>query len=189
MSVSGISSSNLYNYSAQNLQTQINQVQQDFKQLGQDLQSGNLSAAQSDFTTLQKIKPQSSSTSASQSSSPLAQAFQKLGQDLQSGNLSGAQQDYSSIQQDFQNLATQMQGHHHHHHGGGETSTSGSSTSGTSAGAIGQMFSQLGQSLQSGNLSSAQSEFASLQQELQAFIQTGSQSSTQTGSPGISISA
>lgn len=189
MSVSGISSSNLYNYSTQNVQTQINQVQQDFKQLGQDLQSGNLSAAETDFTTLQKAIPQSSSTSSSQSSSPIAQAFQQLSKDLQAGNLSAAQQDYSSIQQDFQNLATQMQGHHHHHHGGGGSSTSGTSTSGTSASAISQTFSLLGQSLQSGNLSSAQSEFASLQQELQAFIQTGTQNTTQSSSQGISINA
>jgi hypothetical protein len=179
MSVSGISSSNLYNYSTQNVQTQINQVQQDFQQLGVDLQSGNLSAAQSDLTTLQQLMPQSSATSSSQGNNPLTQAFQQLSKDLQAGNLSAAQKDYSTIQQDIQSQATQLHGHHHHHRGGGGNSTS----------AISQTFSQLGQALQSGDLNSAQSAIASLQEELQAFIQTGTQNTTQTSSQGISINA
>ena len=105
MSTSGISSS---------MFSQLQQFQQEFQQLGQDLTSGNLSAAQSDFVTLQNDLPQTSSTSTtSQSNSPIAQAFNQLSQDLQAGNLSAAQQDYSTIQQDFQSQASQM--HHHHH--------------------------------------------------------------------------
>ncbi len=53
MSLSGISSSNLFSYENQSVQNNMQQFQQEFQQLGQDLQSGNLSAAQSDFTTLQ----------------------------------------------------------------------------------------------------------------------------------------
>ena len=100
MSTSGITSS---------MSSQMQQIQQEFQQLGQDLQSGNLTAAQSDFTTLQNDLPQTSSTSSStsQSNNPIAQAFSQLSQDLQSGNLTAAQQDYSTIQQDFQNQASQ----------------------------------------------------------------------------------
>src|SRR5208337_2215881 len=142
MSVSGISSS-LYN--TQSVQNNFQQFQQTFQQLGKDLQSGNLSAAQSDFATLQKLSPQSGSTSSSQSDNPVAQAFSQLSTDLQSGNLSAAQQDYTTIQQAMQSQATQ--GHHHHHHGGGSSEAS----------EISQLLDQLGTALQSGDLSTAQS--------------------------------
>jgi outer membrane protein assembly factor BamD (BamD/ComL family) len=187
MSVSGISSSNLFSYSAQDVQSKMKQIQQEFQQLGQDLQSGNVSAAQSDFATLQKLMPQNNSTSSAQSNNPIAQAFSQLSKDLQAGNLSAAQQDYSTIQQDFQNQTAQMQGaqmHGHHHHRGGE----GSGTS-----QINQLVDQLGQALQTGNLSSAQQVFSSLQQQLQQFGQSGGQSSTPasstSSSPGLSVNA
>jgi hypothetical protein len=54
MSVTGISGSNLfaaYNSSGQN---KLQQIQQGFQQLGQDLQSGNLSQAQSEFSALKQ---------------------------------------------------------------------------------------------------------------------------------------
>jgi outer membrane protein assembly factor BamD (BamD/ComL family) len=182
MSVSGISSTNLYN--PQSVQNNFQRFQQTFQQLGQDLQSGNLSAAQSDFATLQQLQPQSNSTASSsaQNDSPIAQAFNQLAQALQSGNLSAAQQDYTTIQQAFQNQATQSQstpstgGHHHHHGSGGE------------AGEINQLLDQLGTALQSGDLSTAQSTFATLQQEFQQFTQNSSQSS-QSNSNGVSVTA
>ncbi|MGA2005562.1 MAG: hypothetical protein ABSG70_19440, partial [Terriglobales bacterium] len=62
MSVSGIfgsSFSNSQNVSATNYQLQNSE----FQQLGQDLTSGNLSAAQSDFATLQQAFTQSSAVS------------------------------------------------------------------------------------------------------------------------------
>lgn len=165
MSVSGISIS-LFN--TQTTQNNIQKAQQEFQQPGKDLQSGNLSAAQTDFATLQSLAaPSSSSTSASQSNSPIAQAFAQLGKDLQSGNLSAAQQDFTTIQQDFQNQASQSQTQathgHHHHHGGGNSSDSS---------AISQLFDQLGQALQSGNLSSAQQAYTSLTQQLQRSDQS-----------------
>jgi outer membrane protein assembly factor BamD (BamD/ComL family) len=178
MSVSGISSSSLSDYNTQSVQNKMQQFQQEFQQLGQDLQSGNLSAAQSDFATLQQYAPQSSSTSSSQSNNPIAQAFSQLAQDLQSGNTSAAQQDYSTIQQDFQSHATD--GHHHHHGGGG-----------SGANAISQLMSQLGQALQSGNLTSAQQAYSTLQQEFQQSTQNNgvaTTSSTQSGSNNVSVS-
>jgi ribosomal protein S20 len=181
MSVSGISSSSLFDYSAQGLQNNMKQVQQEFQQLGQDLESGNLSAAQSDFSTLQQFLPQNSSTSSAQSNSPIAQAFSQLSKDLQAGNLSAAQQDYTTIQQDFQNQAAQMQG----------INQSGSSGSGSST--ISKLFEELGQALQSGDLSTAQSLFSSLQKQLQQLSQSGglssTQTSTQSGSSSLSVLA
>lgn len=180
MSLSGISSSSLFSYETQSVQNQdeLQQFQQEFQQLGEDLQSGNLSAAQQDFVTLQQLAPQSSSTSSTQSSNPLEQAFNQLSQDLQSGNLSAAQQDYANIQQVFQSQAQSTQGHHHHHHsGGGEGSQ------------ISQLFDQLGQALQSGNLSSAQQLYGTLQQDIQQLGQSSSQTSTTQQATNVSVSA
>jgi len=194
MSVTGISSSGFSDYEAQSVQK--NQVAQEFKQLGQDLQAGNLSAAQSDFATLQQLVSQagsapmfasssssSSSSSPSQSGNPIAQAFSQLATDLKSGNLTAAQQDFAQIEKDFQNLATQNQapgdngsGLPHHHHRG-------------TSNLISQLFEQLGQSLQSGNPTSAQSTFATLQQDLQQSSAGSTTSSSQPAGSGVSVSA
>jgi hypothetical protein len=178
MSISSISSS-LYN---SNIQNPFEQFQQEFQQLGKDLSAGNLSAAQSDFATLQQDMPQTNSTSTSQSNNPIVQAFQQLSSDLQSGNLSAAQQDYSTIQQDLQNQVSQAHHHHHHHRaGGGEQSQQNQFV---------QLFDQLGQDLQSGNLSGAQSVFSSLQQLLpNNNQQTTSGSSAGTTSGRLSVNA
>ena len=111
MSIAGIASSSLFQNSVvQQTQNRFQQIKSQFQKLGQDLQSGNLTQAQSDFATLshelpnggqfssQAASSSSSATSstnsgASASSNPILQAFQSLGQDLQSGNLSAAQQE------------------------------------------------------------------------------------------------
>jgi outer membrane protein assembly factor BamD (BamD/ComL family) len=181
MSVSAVSGSNWVNYENQSVQSNIQQFQQDFQQLGEDLQAGNLSAAQTDFTTLQSLSPQSSSSSTSSTSStstsPIAQEFQQLSQALQSGNLSAAQQDYSQLQQDFQSQSAEGQ-HHRHHHGGGSSE-------------ISQLFSQLGQDLQSGSLSAAQQVYASLQQTFQGLTtgQSSTPQSSLTGTSAVSVTA
>jgi hypothetical protein len=103
----------------------INPLHAAVNQLGQDLQSGNLSAAQSDFAAVQKDVQQSgpqqgaagahhhhhhhsSGSDSSQSYSQqtaLSTLFGQLGSSLQSGNLSAAQQVYTTLQQDFQQFA------------------------------------------------------------------------------------
>jgi hypothetical protein len=70
MSVAGILSSGLFNYAAQSVNNNVQQFRQEFQQLGQDLQSGNLSAAQTDFATLQQSQAQSSSSAQSNSYRP-----------------------------------------------------------------------------------------------------------------------
>jgi len=180
MSVAGISSSNLFNINDSRESVQ-SEMKQEFAQLGQDLQSGNLSAAQSDFATLTQMEPQSTSSSSSSSAaseSPIAQAFAQLSKDLQSGNLSAAQQDFATIQQDMQSNAVQSGGHRHHHHGGGE---SGQST-------ISSLFSQLGQALQSGDLSTAQQVFSTMQQDFQQAGQSTS-GTTEVQPNAVSVNA
>src|SRR5271166_1372245 len=116
MSVSGISSSSFANYGSQSIQNRMQTARQEFQQLGQDLRSGNLSAAQSDFATLQQFGPQSSSSSSTQSTNPITQDFNQLSTDLKAGNTTAAQQDFAKLQQDFQSQSTQSTHHHHHHH-------------------------------------------------------------------------
>jgi hypothetical protein len=178
MSISGISSSTFFDSGAQGIQNRIQRFQQEFQQLGQDLQSGNLTAAQSDFTALQPSGPQNSSTSQAQNNNPLGQDFAQLSQDLGAGNLSASQQDFAKLQQDLQGSATQPHRHHGHHHGG-----SGGSE-------ISQLFSQLGQALQSGNLSNAQQAYNTLLQDFQQIGQGNSQTpSSPSASPTISVNA
>lgn len=72
-------------------QSQMQQVKNDFDQLQQSLQSGNLSAAQQAFAALQQDAPQGTNN-------PLQSQINALGQALQSGNLSAARQAFSSLQ-------------------------------------------------------------------------------------------
>jgi outer membrane protein assembly factor BamD (BamD/ComL family) len=163
MSIAGILSSSLFNSNSQAVTSQQQSFQKEFQQLGQALQSGNLSGAQSDFATLQQNSPSSSTTASASAGTPVAQAFSQLGKDLQAGNISAAQQDYSTIQQDTQSQSqsTQASGHHRHHHGGG--AGGGWQTSPT------QEFAQLGQDLQAGNVSAAQQAYSAVQQSFAAF--------------------
>jgi hypothetical protein len=171
MSVSGISSSNLFDLlDSGSVQSQKQQLQQEIQQLGKDLSAGNLSAAQADFATLQKDAPAGSSAS-SASNNPIAQAFQQLAKDLQAGNLSGAQQDFSTIQQDIQ---SQGGGHHHHAHA--------QESSSAQQNPLAELFNELGQALQSGNLSAAQQAYTTLQQDFQAASGGGSPSSASPSS-------
>ena len=190
MSISPILNMDPYSYGGTTVNSKIQQMQQEFQQLGEDLQSGNLSSAQSDFATLTQLDPNlvstsstasTASTTSSASSNPIEQAFTQLAQDLQSGNLSAAQQDYSTIQQDMQS-ATATHTHHHHLHSGGSANSSQENP-------ISQLFSQLGQDLQSGNLSAAQSDFTSLQQQFQQSAQNNLQVSPEVGPNAVSVNA
>jgi hypothetical protein len=153
MSVSAISSSTLAASVTQSIQNKLQQFRQEFQQLGSDLQTGNLSAAQQDVSALPGLASQSSAASSTASGNPLAQAFNQLAQDLQSGNISGAQQDYGNLKQDFQKVG---QGHNnlrHHVHGFDEGN--------------GQTSTQWGQSPPTANASAAQTAYNSLFQEVQ----------------------
>jgi outer membrane protein assembly factor BamD (BamD/ComL family) len=205
MSIIGILSSNLFSAGAiQNTQSSqktpstFQQIKTEFQQLGQDLQSGNVSAAQSDFTTLSKnlstlfqtpaATTTATATATNPSASPLATAFAQLGQDLQSGNLQAAQQDYSTVQQDAQqqSASQQVSGHDGHHRHHTESSQSSSSSSSQQTNPINQAYSALAQDLQAGNLSGAQSAFSALQNDLQqigGFLPAGSNSATGAAAP------
>jgi len=183
MSISGISASNSNPYQ---LNAASNPYQQELQQLGQALQSGNLSSAQSDFASLQaafsqSATPTTSSTSTASASNPVAQAFTQLGSDLQSGNLSAAQKDYSTVQQDLQNNLAFNHFHHGHHMDGGSGSTSGLSS-------LLQDLNQIGTSLTSNNLSSAQQAYVTMEQQLQQYA-LGSGDTSQLSNVPLSLVA
>jgi hypothetical protein len=147
-------------------QNSFQKFKHDFQQLGQDLQSGNVSQAEGDLAALQ---PGSSSSQPNASSSSLvSQAFQQLSQDLHSGNVTAAQSDYAVLQQDLQQSAGATRHHRHAH----------SSASNDAITQLQQAFSQLGQALQSGNLSTAQQAYATLQSDTAVFSPFGSSNST-----------
>jgi outer membrane protein assembly factor BamD (BamD/ComL family) len=216
MSIVGILASNLFSanatpnvantaQSSQNNPSQFQQIKTEFQQLGQDLQSGNLTQAQSDFVTLSQNFPGASQVAASTTTAAgtaattgvttappttnnsVSQAFNQLGQDLQSGNLQGAQQDFTNLQQGLQQgTSQQVGGHHHHHRHHAESSQpSASSSSAQQSNPIAQAFGTLGQDLQAGNLSGAQSAFATLQNDLQqigGFLPAASNGASGTSS-------
>src|SRR3974390_607296 len=185
ISVPGITSSLFQLLDPASLQSNSHSFKKEFQQLGQDLQSGNLAQAQANFAALQPPTPPVSSSSQSSSNS-LASAFSQLSNDLQSGNLSAAQQDYSNIQTDLQQSASVSGLHHHHHHHHVESSQDSSQDS--SQISLSSLFSQLGQALQSGNLSAAQSAYTSLRQEFAQFAPGASTSTSSPTSAGSSAS-
>jgi len=131
-----------------------------FQQLGNDLQSGNLSAAQSDFALLTQNALNNLPTGVNS----ISQEFNTLGQDLQSGNLAAAQKDYATLQQDLQQGQSANHVHHHHHHHGGGGGSSSQQTD-----PISEAFGSLGQSLNSGNLGAAQQAYSTIQADFSQF--------------------
>ena len=83
----------------QELQAFRQQRQADVAQLGQDLQAGNLTAAQQDFSTLAAL----GQSGPNQNAEPFQQAgraqdFEAIGQALQSGDLAGAQSAFANLE-------------------------------------------------------------------------------------------
>ena len=112
MSASAIVSSSFLNYDNQTIQSRMQRFRQEFQQLGQDLQSGNLSAAQQDYSNIQQDFQNHAEqvqghhhhhhSGGGSEGSAISQIFDQLGQALQSGSLSAAQQAYNSLLQDLQ---------------------------------------------------------------------------------------
>lgn len=170
-------------------------VQSELQQLGQDLESGNLTQAESDYTTLSQDLSEFSSLSTSTTSSndattastttastdsstdSLEDAFTALGQDLESGNLSAAQSDYTTLQNDLQQATGSAPP---------PPPPATSTSTSTSSDTILQELSELGTDLSSGDLTSAQTTYTTLEQDLAQIGLTGLTSQLATGTVSVS---
>src|SRR5580698_608128 len=153
-------------YLASQGQNPVEQALQDYTQLASDLQSGNLTGAQSDFTNLQQLVQ--AYQGPAKSDSAIQSDFATLGQDLQSGNLTEAQSEFSQLQSDLTSAAQpQTQ---------------------NPVQQVRQDYGQLASALQSGNLTDAQSAFAALEQALQTQSGTSSTASSTASSSTTSTS-
>jgi hypothetical protein len=161
MATAAVSSPSIF----QELQSFYQSRQVDLKQLGSDLQSGNLSAAQQDYSTLVTLGQGGPfANSEPFSKSGRAQAFETIGQDLQSGDLAGAQAAFTTLTSSQSSSATSSQT---------PAASTPTATTAASASSIYQQLqayqqqrqadvTQLGQDLQSGNLTAAQTDFNTL---------------------------
>ena len=167
MSISGISSS------ASVYRSQFQQTKKDFTALQTDLSSGNLTAAQQAYATLtQDIQniTQAQSGQLVTGNSQISNDLAAVGTALNAGDLTGAQSAFATLTQDIQSAAQSTQqvqngqqaykghGHHHHHHHGGVSQAAATTLSNDLA--------AVGSALQSGDLTGAQSAFATLTQDL-----------------------
>lgn len=174
MSVSAISSANCFvSYNHKPAQNNFQQIQQELLQLGQDLQSGNLAQAQTDYSALQQLfpgQPQNiaSATSSGAPSGPTAAnsvsaAIAQLGQDLSAGNVSAARSDLAALQQNLQQQGA-VSTHRVHHHGlHGSPIFENQNSPAT-------LFGELGQDIAAGNVTAAQQTYSALQQDFLQFI-------------------
>ena len=115
-------------------------------------------------------------------------SLNSVGQDLKSGNLSSAQQDFATLQSNVQQAWALRPGNHTRVH----TVPSGVGLGGST---LGQDFDALKQALQTGNTSSAQQAYSTLQTDLQQYLpglmsgsSASSGSSGATSASGISAS-
>jgi iron uptake system EfeUOB component EfeO/EfeM len=179
MTISGISSAtNPYQTYQTYGQNNFAQFQQDLQTVGSALQSGDLAGAKKAFADLQQLMPNSSTSNQTQNA--FTTDLNAVGQALQSGSVSDAQAAYGKLQQDMQSV----QGHHHHHHHKA-SSTSQSSDQNP----LTTDFQTLAQALQSGDLSGAQTAFAQLQQDFQAYNPSSQVTTGSGGSSSINTTA
>lgn len=145
MPVSGISTAIPVQGGPEPIHQRSEKFKQEFHQLGRDLRSGDLEAAQADFATIQQFAPEQGPSVLGQSR--LGKIFDRLAGDLQTGDLASAKQDYSTIHQIFRNRARAQ--------GGG----------------IGRMVDQPGHQVKSADSAPPQQAYSAVQNALQGFAE------------------
>ncbi|MGA0601753.1 hypothetical protein ACO2Q3_13690 [Caulobacter sp. KR2-114] len=99
-----------------------------FNSLDQALSSGDLSSAQSAFSTLQSLGPQGGKAPPGGGSDPMSKDMAAVSSALQSGDLAGAQKAFAQMK-------TDMQAHRGHHHKPAQDATSTPDSDGDAAAA------------------------------------------------------
>ena len=178
------------------LRSTIRQGQQDFDQLFQSIQAGNLSAAQQSYAVIQSLRTNSAppaatttdTVSATDSSlGGISADWTALGQALQSGNTASAQTVFSKLQQDALTLAeTRLQQEavnaqsvyallQNTQASSTGTSQAGAISAATASSSVQGDLNNLSQALQTGDSTSAQQLLAKLDQDLMSSGQTQGQ--------------
>ena len=112
MSLAGIAATSFFSGAfAPSGPAKLEQARQEFQQLGQDLQTGNLARAQTDFKNLRQDAGSVTHhhysylhANGETGQNSITRVLDQLGQALQVGNLSTAKQSYASLVEDFQQL-------------------------------------------------------------------------------------
>jgi hypothetical protein len=166
-------------------------VKQTVNTLFQDIKSGNMTAAKSDFGALSQMLGGGQAGGADASSSPFSAMLNQVGSSLSSGNMGGAQSAISNFQaQGLSQASSQGQAadaaaaqlRHHHHGAGAGTGKAGvgslistlqsdggdDSSDGTQSAGGSDMFSQI---MASVGQSMANSEVAGAQNDMTKFTQ------------------
>lgn len=161
----------------QELQSFYQTRQTDLKQLGAALQNGDLATAQQAYSTLQALGQNGPfSNSGAFSNTNRAQAFAAIGQALQSGDLTGAQSAFAALTSKTNNSAPAIDATPAAIVNLSSSQAGASSQPGAAAPTSSSIFqqlhafrqqrqgdlAQLGQDLQSGNLTAAQSDVNAL---------------------------
>jgi hypothetical protein len=187
MSVASIGLDQSQSVGSTSVRSSIHQAHQDFDQLYQALQSGNLSAAKQAYSSFQQIQaglatpstaPATNAT-ANTATNPVAADWSALGQTLQSGSLSSAQDALSKLGQDAQaawqtHLQQETQNARSVYalmqSAQGTTATSAVTSTSTqpATNSVQNDLNALNQSLQSGDTTAAQKLLTQLVQDLQA---------------------
>ncbi len=168
VSISALSYNLITDLLQQQQQNPLQQMRKDFSQLASALQSGDLSTAQSAYSKIQQLMQQNGSASSTGSTpaNTVQNDFAALGQALQSGDIGQAQTAFSQMQKDFQasrQASITAPAAEDQYVPGTSQQQALSVTQ-----QVRQDYAQLSSSLQSGDLTGAQSAFASLQQALQS---------------------
>lgn len=171
MSVAGISSTEAPPINMQ-------QFGRAFQRLGQDLQWGSQSAAQSDFATQQQLQPQGSRAASPRSNNPMAQGFSQLSKGLHAANPPPGRHGHTTFAQAMQSPAAH--GRHRHTRGSGRSPRVTSEMS--------RPLDRVGTGLQSGDLSAAQNAFVPLQQAFQQLNPNSAETSSPSSSSSTSVS-
>ncbi len=159
MSASGISGSKISPVTQKHPQ-RLRQVKTEIPRVRGDLQPGNLSQARQNFTALSQ-----NFWGAQQSA--INQDFSALGQALRVENLSNAKNAYTKLNQDVQQAVVHANDPYdrRHHAANWQRFSRG----GQSSNPILEAFAELGNALESSDLSRAKSGYSKIQQALQQY--------------------
>jgi ribosomal protein S20 len=108
--MSGLSINPVNNYSSYYTQNTSSSARLDFQNVAQALEAGDLAAARTAFTALQKTFQTQSSITQSSSWSSIVGGISSITQALNSGDLAAAQAAYADLQQSLQ---SQLRGSSH----------------------------------------------------------------------------